>query len=150
MPSKPPKRGTSKINFLHSILQILAIGTCHGPYKHPHAKGWLSKWWKFWEKKFWKKKFLKKKISNFFFFQIFFLRIFTSLVTGLVIVSVISLFYCNFGFCLRGYGTDIEIRYWFRFPIPILNFGRTLLLLISIDMFQVKILKTYAIAWYCW
>ena len=63
--------GTSKINFPHSILQIFAIRTCHEPYKHPHAKGWLSNWWKSWEKNFEKKFFLR-----YFFFQNFFLRIF--------------------------------------------------------------------------
>ena len=82
-PQKRCESGTSKINFPHSVLQILAIGTCHGPYKHPHAKGWLSKWWKSWEKKFWKKKFLKKKNLKFFFFsKFFFLRIFISSTTN--------------------------------------------------------------------
>ena len=32
-----------KINFLHSNFNILAIGTSHGPYKHPHVKNKLSK-----------------------------------------------------------------------------------------------------------
>ena len=74
-PQKRCESGTSKINFLHSVLQILAIGTCHGPYKHPHAKGWLSKWWKSWEKKIWKKKnFEKKNLKKFFFSNFFFLE----------------------------------------------------------------------------
>ena len=70
-PQKRCESGTSKINFLHSVLQILAIRTCHGPYKYPHAKGWLSKWWKSWEKKIWKKIFWD------FFFQNFFFKIFS-------------------------------------------------------------------------
>ena len=42
-PLKPSKKrvesGASKINFPHSNFYILAIGTSHGLYKHPHVKG---------------------------------------------------------------------------------------------------------------
>ena len=37
-PQKRSESGTSKINFLLSVFLILAIGTSHEPYKHPHAK----------------------------------------------------------------------------------------------------------------
>ena len=44
---KTPKRrgisGTPKITFPHIFFQILAIGTSHKLYKHPHVKGFLTK-----------------------------------------------------------------------------------------------------------
>lgn len=43
---KPLKEGIQKITFLHTFFLIFAIGTSHGPYKHPHVKGYLSKCWK--------------------------------------------------------------------------------------------------------
>ena len=36
---KRVESGASKINFPHNNFYILAIGTSHGPYKHPHVKG---------------------------------------------------------------------------------------------------------------
>jgi len=42
-PENPLKSGASKINFPHIILDILAIGTTHGPYKHPSIKDWSAK-----------------------------------------------------------------------------------------------------------
>ena len=51
-PQTPKRWGepvTDKINILHSKFHILAIGTFHGPYKHPYVKGYLSKCWKSWE-----------------------------------------------------------------------------------------------------
>ncbi len=34
--------------------------------------------------------------------------------------------YFSFGFGWKGFGSDTEIQPWFRFPIPIPNFSRTL------------------------
>ena len=75
---KTPKRGgisgTPKITFPHIYFQILAIGTSHKLYKHPHVKGFLTKYWKSW------KKIFQKFFKNFFFsifkkiFKIFFSR----------------------------------------------------------------------------
>ena len=64
---KTPKRGgisgTPKITFPHIYFQILAIGTSHKLYKHPHVKGFLTKYWKSWKKKF------QKIFKKIFFFQ---------------------------------------------------------------------------------
>ena len=49
MPVRSGESGTSKINFPHSDFDILAIGISHEPYKHPHIKEKLAKFWKFWE-----------------------------------------------------------------------------------------------------
>ena len=48
---------TSKVTFPHIFFQILGFRTSQKVYKHPHVKGFLSKYIM---------KILKKKISNFF------------------------------------------------------------------------------------
>ena len=39
----------------------------------------------------------------------------------------------SFGFGKKNFGSDTEIQPWFRFPIPIPNFGRTLVTLTPHD-----------------